>query len=92
MGEEEKKVKGHSFRIEGRELLVAEGVIFVECFDETALVLSTTMGSLNVEGRDLKIEEFSKEAGNARILGRIDGVFYTEEKRQRKKLFERFLP
>ena len=90
MGEEEKSIKGHSLQIKERSLLLAEGVMFVESFDDVGLVLSTALGSLTVEGQDLKIEEFSKETGKARITGKIDGVFYTDQKRPRKRLFERF--
>ncbi len=91
MGEDEKIIKNHSLQIIDRVTVAADGVIFVESFDEAALVLSTNMGSLTVEGRELKIEEFSKETGKARITGRIDGVYYADERRQRKKLFERFI-
>ena len=65
-------------------------MLFVEGFDETALSISTVMGEMTIEGRALKIEEFSKEEGNVRISGEICGYYYTESPREKKKLFERF--
>lgn len=79
----------HSMHLFGRERLEVEGVTYVESFDNTGLSLSTVMGDISVEGRDLKIEGFCKEKGTVIIQGIVNGIFYSEETKGRKKLFER---
>lgn len=80
----------HSLRLEERESLTVEGVSFVASFDSAGLSLSTEMGEISVEGRDLKIEGFSKEEGVVHIRGVVTGIFYSDEAKPRKKLLERF--
>ena len=89
MEQESKKNPPHEVRVLDRSVLVAGGVVFVESFDESSLLISTVLGEMTVEGRALKIEEFSKEEGNVRISGEISGYYYNEP-REKKKLFERF--
>ena len=89
MAEEQKRELHHSLTLIGRESLVVEGVIFVESFDNEGLSLSTKMGDITVEGRDLKIEGFSKEEGIVRIHGLVTGIFSPDEARPRKKFIER---
>ena len=90
MEQEQKKQQSHEVRVLMREMLFANGVLFVESFDETNLSISTVMGEMIVEGRNLKIEEFSKEEGKVRICGEITGYYYNEQPREKKKLLERF--
>ena len=88
---EEKSVPNHEIRINNREAFVANGVLYVESFDDASLSLSTVMGELILEGQDLKIEGFSKENGTVRIIGTIRAFYYADEPRAKKKLFGRFL-
>lgn len=90
MEQEQKKQLSHEVRVLGREILLANGVLFVESFDDTVLSISTVMGQLTIEGSALKIEEFSKEEGSVRICGEISGYYYNEQPREKKKLLERF--
>ncbi len=90
MEQEQKKQQLHEVRVMGREILFATGVLFVESFDETSLSISTVMGEMTIDGRSLKIEEFSKEEGTVRICGEIGGYYYNEQPREKKKLLERF--
>ena len=89
MEQESKKNQPHEVRVTDRSTLIASGVLFVESFDEAALMISTVLGELIIEGKSLKIEEFSKEEGTIRICGKISGYYYNEP-REKKKLFERF--
>ena len=44
---------------------------------------------LVIEGENLKIEGFSKENGTVRITGMVQGIYYGDETRSKKKLFGR---
>ena len=88
MAEETHKVN-HEIRLSTREIFVADGVLYVESFDDTSLSLSTVMGELILEGQNLKIEGFSKENGTVRIIGTIQAIYYSDEPRVKKKLLSR---
>lgn len=90
MSEAEKKNMSQVLHLVDRKHFQADGVLFVEHFEENILSLSTVMGQLSVEGKDLKIEGFCKENGVVEISGEIQGVYYAEDNRIKKRFFERF--
>ena len=74
-----------------RKRLTLDGVLNVESFSEEFLVLKTTLGSLEVEGADMKIEELSQNGGKILITGQINGLFYKDTKVSKgifKKMFK----
>ena len=77
---DEKMIKKQTLSVCNREKLNLDGVINVEGFDESYVSLSTVGGRVVVEGSALKIEELTKDDGAILISGKIDGVFYTDEK------------
>ena len=79
----------HSLCLTDRNKLEISGVVFVDSFDDTALMISTELGVLSIEGSDLKIEVFSKETKTAVIQGDIHSLLYLDESKRKKKLFER---
>ena len=89
MTEEEKQKANHEIRLSKREVFWADGVLYVENFDDTSLSLSTVMGELILEGQNLKIEGFSKENGTVRIVGTVQAIYYSDDSRTKKKLFGR---
>lgn len=64
--------------IKNREILELDAVLNVEGFTDDSLTLATKAGRVSVEGRDLKIEDLSKENGKILVTGHIDGIFYIE--------------
>lgn len=73
--------------LEERKRLKVNGVSDIASFSEEYLELSTIMGTLCVEGGEMKIEELSRDTGTILITGEITGVFYNN-KNQKKKLFK----
>ncbi len=55
------------------------GIEEVEGFTEEQIVLSSLLGMIAIEGKKLKIESFSMEAGELKINGEIDSVYYYEK-------------
>ncbi|MBQ8690122.1 MAG: YabP/YqfC family sporulation protein [Clostridia bacterium] len=62
--------------LKNRSTLTLSGVLGVIDFDESTLTLSTNSGTVCIEGKDMKIEELSKENGKIVVIGRIDAFFY----------------
>ena len=87
----EAKDRSYQLTINNREKISMNGVINVEGFGEEYLHLNTAIGELTIEGSDLKIESLTKENCEIVILGKINGLFYREEKSEKgffKKLFK----
>lgn len=62
--------------IKDRKILTLNGVIDVEEFGDSFVTLNTDRGIIFVEGRDMKIENLSKETASIIVTGNIDGVYY----------------
>ncbi len=88
----EKTVLRHTdLNVKNRNKLTLNGVINVESFDEKYLSLSLEEGRVCVEGEELRIESLCRDNGEMEISGRINGVYYTENKKIKSrfsKLFE----
>ncbi len=79
----EENVKKSALTVYDRKLLTLNGVDNVLGFDSDYVSLSTNMGRVGVEGEALKIESLTKEDGTVVISGKINGVYYSEEKASR---------
>ena len=70
---------GHHVVLEDREQLTVSGVEEVERFDETTIVLSTTLGELIVRGQDLHIETLSLGGGDLKVEGTVEALTFQDE-------------
>ena len=72
--------KHTSLTINNRNMLLLNGVINIEVFDEGYVTLLINEGKLDVEGAGLKIESLSRDNGEIVITGDISGVYYSRQK------------
>ena len=70
--------KTHALSMENRETLSLTGVDDVNGFDESGVVLSTSLGALTVRGEDLHIDRIDLELGELELRGRIRALSYEE--------------
>ena len=68
----------HSLTLQQRSKLTMTGVAEVVSFDELAVVLRTEMGTLVVQGRDLRLKALSPDGGNVAIEGTVSALIYEE--------------
>lgn len=66
----------HSLRLENRSRLTVTGVTDTDKFNESSVLLYTSMGELTVKGHDLRVELLSVETGDMVIEGEISAVVY----------------
>ena len=71
-----------------RERLTMSGVTEVLSFDEDFVTVSTPLGRVEIEGKELRILNMSSESGDLLVTGRVDGVYYPS-KSLKKSLFAR---
>jgi sporulation protein YabP len=81
----------HKLTLDERKRLVITGVTEVVCFDETAVVLRTLLGTLEVQGQQLKLKDLSLDGGQMAVDGQISALYYEEprEKRSFREWFTR---
>lgn len=71
----------HDLILKDRQKLTVTAVTEVVSFDETAVVLRTTQGTLTVHGQDLQLKALSVEGGQTCVEGCVSALVY-EEPRQ----------
>ncbi len=71
----------HKLTLNERRQLTMTGVTEVVSFDETAVVLRTSLGTLLIQGRDLKLKTLSLDGGQVSVDGVVNALGY-EEPRQ----------
>ena len=79
----------HRLELDGRESLTVSGVEDVERFDETGIIMSTSVGTLVITGEDLHIGKLSLDGGELHVDGRIDSLTYEDQGPSRGGFFGR---
>ena len=86
----EKQMRHTDLKVKERNKIILNGVCNVIGFDESYVTLDIGEGRVCIEGQGLKIESLSREGGEIEISGRVDGVFYSKEKRAKGGLAKLF--
>ena len=71
----------HKLTLNERKQLTMTGVTEVVSFDDTAVVLRTVLGTLEVQGQGLQLKTLSIDGGQVAVDGHISALYY-EEPRQ----------
>ena len=71
----------HKLQLSERKSLTMTGVTEVVSFDDTAVVLQTSLGTLIVQGKELQLKTLSLEGGQVEVDGSVSALAY-EEPRQ----------
>ena len=71
----------HKLSLNDRRQLTMTGVTEVVSFDDAAVVLQTSLGTLIVQGRELQLKTLSLEGGQVQVDGTVSSLVY-EEPRQ----------
>lgn len=71
----------HKLQLVERQQLTMTGVTEVVSFDDTTVVLQTSLGTLVIQGRELQLKNLSLEGGQVSVSGTVSALIY-EEPRQ----------
>lgn len=80
----------HKLQLNERRQLTMTGVTEVVSFDEGAVILQTSLGTLIVQGRELQLKTLSLEGGQVAVDGNISALSYEEPRQSggwRRRLF-----
>jgi len=68
----------HRLVMEDRSNMTVTGVEDVERFDESAIVMTTSQGTLIVAGQNLHIGKLSLDGGELHVEGQIESLAYED--------------
>lgn len=68
----------HKLTLNERKSLTMTGVTEVVSFDDTTVVLHTSLGTLEVQGQDLQLKTLSIDGGQVAVDGHIAALYYEE--------------
>lgn len=72
----------HKVTLSDRKKLTVTGVSEVVSFEETAVQVETSQGSLMVHGSGLRLKNLSPESGQLEITGTVEALVYEERRRK----------
>lgn len=70
----------HALTLDERQKLTVTGVTEVVSFDETAVVLHTGLGTLVIQGQQLKLKTL--EGGNVAVTGQVASLVYEQGRQE----------
>ena len=73
----------HKLTLHERKSLTMTGVTEVVSFEESAVVLKTSLGLLTVQGQALKLKTLSLEGGQVAVDGEVSALIYEEPREDR---------
>ena len=76
----EQTIFPHRVSLNERKELTVTGVTEVVSFDEEAVILKTSLGTLNVHGRQLQLKNLSTNGGQVEVTGNLSALVYQENK------------
>lgn len=81
MGEERLQLP-HKLTLNERCNLTMTGVTEVVSFDDSTVILHTSLGTLVVQGRNLQLKQLSLDGGQVAVDGSISSLLYEEQRQQ----------
>lgn len=68
----------HKLQLNERRQLTMTGVTEVVSFDDGAVILQTSLGTLIVQGKELQLKTLSLDGGQVAVDGNISSLSYEE--------------
>lgn len=75
---EERLQLPHKLTLNERKSLTMTGVTEVVSFDDSAVILRTSLGTLIVQGKDLQLKTLSLDGGQVAVDGNVSALIYEE--------------
>ena len=68
----------HKLQLNERRQLTMNGVTEVVSFEDSAVVLQTSLGTLIVQGQELQLKTLSLEGGQVAVDGHVTALIYED--------------
>lgn len=70
----------HELKLSERKKLTMTGAVEVVSFEDSFVVLKTTLGILTVLGENLQLKQLNPEGGNVAVEGEISALQYEQSR------------
>ena len=70
----------HKLTLSERSNLTMTGVTEVVSFDDTAVVLRTSLGTLVIQGEGLQLKQLSLDGGQVAVDGTVSAMHYEQQR------------
>ena len=81
--------KRSNVSLENREKLILTGVLEVVSFSEEKILLQTSLGNLDIKGKEMKINKLDVKNGDVTINGNINSVVYNTKEYSNKNIIKK---
>ncbi|HBG38449.1 MAG TPA: sporulation protein YabP [Clostridiaceae bacterium] len=82
--------KEHSLNLLNRQKLDLTGVVDVISFNEDSVILNTKLGTLNIKGKNMRVNKLNVDNGDMTIAGEILSLVYlTKEASNKESLLKK---
>ena len=75
----------HNVILEGRKKISVSGVGDMECFDDGKVVVYTSMGIMEIRGKNFHMNKLSLDTEEIVVEGDIDSIIYEDSKESNVK-------
>ncbi|HBF76386.1 MAG TPA: sporulation protein YabP, partial [Clostridiaceae bacterium] len=76
--------KEHSLNLLNRQKLDLTGVVDVISFNEDSVILNTKLGTLNIKGKNMRVNKLNVDKGDMTIAGEILSLVYLTKEASNK--------
>lgn len=77
--------KEHSLNLLNRQKLDLTGVVDVISFNEDNVILNTKLGTLNIKGKNMRVNKLNVDNGDMTIAGEILSLVYLTKEASNKE-------
>lgn len=82
--------KSHGISVSEREAIVLTGIVSIEGFDESNIIMKTEKDGLSLQGHGLHVDKFDAETGDMICSGTVDAIVYYDVKKHTEKKRSKF--
>ena len=85
---DDRSFDSHNVTLLNRNTCELTGIVNVISFDDISIFATSCLGDIEIEGNELKINNFSSDKGTLSVSGVISGIYYIGQestKKSRKK-------
>ena len=79
----------HKLTLKNRKQLEISGIKEVVSYNESKIIVQTTLGTLNIDGKNLNIKKLNLEQTNINIEGNINNLQYSNKSPHHKNILQR---
>ncbi len=77
--------KSHAISVCERTATALTGIVSIEGFDESSIVMKTETDGLSLQGRGLHVDKFDSETGDMTVSGQVEAILYYDIKKRGDK-------